>query len=332
MTNAEFTPTTHPTHLPIIIQRIIERIGVNSNSFNKFMNPGTYKNMWSATENGTYWAGAKLLAELEHEKEQAKLNAKIEAINDKYEAKIAKINAKFEAKTATVSTKRDVIDLTNDSTSNKKAKTNVGEDDSSTAPRKKTSTELKEEAEELIQRIKATYIGDYYVVYDSCPEIVTKIKTFLEIPGMTKAMLCSALGNINNNSLGQFLSGKKQDQCGNITYRAAFVFFEKLRILEGKSKSMKRLTNEAVNLNGVRIIAYCSYLTPALRFLPIPFHHYRIHLFTFHLSVFSSQGTTTTDIRKKIPLVDWFASIVVYQRFRARCSNECFTETLHALT
>jgi hypothetical protein len=281
------------------------------------MNPGTYKNMWSATENGTYWAGAKLLAELEHEKEQAKLNAKIEAINDKYEAK-----------TATVSTKRDVIDLTNDSTSNKKAKTNVGEDDSSTAPRKKTSTELKEDAEELIQRIKATYIGDYYVVYDSCPEIVTKIKTFLEIPGMTKAMLCSALGNINNNSLGQFLSGKKQDQCGNITYRTAFVFFEKLRILEGKSKSMKRLTNEAVNPNGVRINSYCSYLTPALRFLPIPF----IHIFTFHLTVFSSQGTTTTDIRKKIPLVDWFASIVVYQRFRARCSNECFTETLHALT
>ena len=255
------------------------------------MNPGTYKNMWSATENGTYWAGAKLLAELEHEKEQAKLNAKIEAINDKYEAKIAK----YEAKTVTVSTKRDVIDLTNDSTSNKKAKTNVGEDDSSTAPRKKTSTELKEDAEELIQRIKATYIGDYYVVYDSCPEIVTQIKTFLEIPGMTEAMLCSALGNINNNSLGQFLSGKKQDQCGNITYRTAFVFFEKLRILEGKSKSMKRLTNEAVNPNGVRINAYCSYLTPALRFLPIPF----IHLFTFHLTVFSSQGTTTTDIGKK---------------------------------
>jgi hypothetical protein len=171
-----------------------------------------------------------------------------------------------------VSTKRDVIDLTDDSmsTSNKKAKTN-GE--ASTAPRKKTSTELKEEAEELIQRIKATYIGDYYVVYDSCPEIVTKIKTFLEIPGMTKAMLCSALGNINNNSLGQFLSGKKQDQCGNITYRAAFVFFEKLRILEGKSKSMKRLTNEAVNPNGVRIsnlvlptvplfFAYISYFIP----------------------------------------------------------------------
>lgn len=252
-TNVDSSP--HPTHLLLIpIQRIIERIGVNSNSFNKFMNPGTYKDTWSATQNGTYWAGAKLLARLEHEKEQAKLNAKIEAINDKYEAKIAKINAKNEAKMATVSSKRDIIDLTDDSmsTSNKKAKTN-GEFDSSTAPRKKTSAELKEDAEELIQRIKATYIGDYYVVYDSCPEIVTKIKTFLETPGTTKVMLCSALGNINNNSLGQFLSGKKQDQCGNITYRAAYVFFEKLRILEGKSKSTKRLSNEAINPNGVRM-------------------------------------------------------------------------------
>jgi hypothetical protein len=248
------------------------------------MNPGTYKNMWSATENGTYWAGAKLLAELEHEKEQAKFNAKIDAINDKYEAKRAKINAKYEAKTATVSTtKRDVIDLTDDSmnTSNKKANTNGK---ASTAPRKKTSRELKKDAEELIQRIKDTYIGDYYVVYDSCPEIVTKIKTFLEIPGMTKAMLCSALGNINNNSLGQFLSGKKQDQCGNITYRAAYVFFEKLRILEGKGKSTKRLTNEAVNPNEVRINTYCSYLTPALRSDTVPSlssFHFPHHSFLF---------------------------------------------------
>lgn len=128
-----------------------------------------------------------------------------------------------------MSTKRDVIVLTDVSmsTSNKMAKTN-GELDSSTAPHKKTSAELKEDAKELIQLIKATYIGNYYAVYDTCLEIVTKIKTFLETPGMTKAMLCLALDNINNNSLRQFLSGKKQDQCGNITYRAAYVFFEKL--------------------------------------------------------------------------------------------------------
>jgi hypothetical protein len=128
------------------------------------------------------WAGAKLLAELEHEKEQAKLNAKIEAINDKYEAKIAKINAKYEAKTATVSTKRDVIDLTDDSMSisNKKTKSNVGEDDSSTAPRKKTSTELQEDAEELIQRIKATYIGDYYVCMTPVQRLLPKSKHSLK--------------------------------------------------------------------------------------------------------------------------------------------------------
>ena len=57
--------------------------------------------------------------------------------------------------------------------------------------------------------------------------------------------------NINNNSLGRFLSGKKQDQCGNVTYRAAYVFFEKLRTLEGQKKSAARLKNEREHPTGV---------------------------------------------------------------------------------
>jgi hypothetical protein len=40
---------------------IIERLGVNSNSFRKYMNPKTYKYQWSAIQNGTYWAAAKFL-------------------------------------------------------------------------------------------------------------------------------------------------------------------------------------------------------------------------------------------------------------------------------
>jgi hypothetical protein len=53
------------------------------------------------------------------------------------------------------------------------------------------------------------------------------------------------MGDLNSNSLNRFLAGKNQDQCGNITYKRAYVFFEKLRILEGKPKSSKRLSNEA---------------------------------------------------------------------------------------
>jgi hypothetical protein len=51
-------------------------MGLNYSSFGKFMNPMTYKDQWSATSNGTYWAGAKLLARLEHEKEIAKRTTK----------------------------------------------------------------------------------------------------------------------------------------------------------------------------------------------------------------------------------------------------------------
>lgn len=46
---------------------IIEELGVNSNSFRKFMNPKTYKNQWSACQNGTYWAAARFLARKKHE-------------------------------------------------------------------------------------------------------------------------------------------------------------------------------------------------------------------------------------------------------------------------
>jgi hypothetical protein len=33
---------------------IVDRTGVNYNSFSKFMNPKNYKDQWSATQNGTY--------------------------------------------------------------------------------------------------------------------------------------------------------------------------------------------------------------------------------------------------------------------------------------
>ena len=40
---------------------LMRQLRVNSNSFGKFMNPKTYKDTWSATQNGTYWAAARFL-------------------------------------------------------------------------------------------------------------------------------------------------------------------------------------------------------------------------------------------------------------------------------
>ena len=197
-------------------------MGLNYSSFGKFMNPMTYKDQWSATSNGTYWAGAKLLARLEHEKEIAKRTTK----------KVTGGKRKS----------GDAVDIVD---STKKTKT----DDT---PRKRTSAEIKQEAEELIRRINAVEDVNESVVYDTCPEVVNGIKSFLLRDGVNKAMLCSALGNINNNSMARFLSGKKQDQCGNVTYRAAYIFLEKLRILEDRPKSKTRLRNEVANPSGVR--------------------------------------------------------------------------------
>jgi hypothetical protein len=51
-----------------------------------------------------------------------------------------------------------------------------------------------------------------------------------------------------------FLMGKKKDQCGNITYRLAYDFFEKKRILEGEPTSARRSKHEAECPGGFSLI------------------------------------------------------------------------------
>ena len=110
---------------------------------------------------------------------------------------------------------------------------------------KKTRAEVQLEALTLLQNIKSVEgVPDNGIVYDSCPELVKKIKAFLNRDGMTKSNFMLALGGLNSNSLNTFLAGKRQDQAGNKTYRKAYVFFEQLRIYEGKPKSSARIGNE----------------------------------------------------------------------------------------
>ncbi|KAL7442217.1 hypothetical protein ACHAXM_008232 [Skeletonema potamos] len=117
------------------------------------------------------------------------------------------------------------------------------------APTSKKSK--KDQATELIERINAVEgVSDDSPIFDTCPVVVANIKAFLQRDGITKAILLKALGDINSNSLNRFLTGKQQDQCGNVTYKRAYVFFEKLRIMEGKPKSSKRLSSEAENPRG----------------------------------------------------------------------------------
>lgn len=192
--------------------KIIERMGVNSNTFRRFMNPKTYKNQWSATSNGTYLAAAQLLAEVKHD------------------ADVAKKTGKRKSAAASVN-------------GSKKAKTG-GE--AGSFPSKSD----KSDAQALIDKIIAQDLPEDAPIYDSCPQVVAKIKAFLAQDGMTKAAFLRALGNLNSNSLARFVAGKKQDQCANITYKRAYTFFEKQRLVEGKAKSAARMRNECEQIGG----------------------------------------------------------------------------------
>ena len=180
---------------------VLEEIRINNNSFRKFMNPKTYKNQWSAAQNGTYWAAAKLLAQ---EKHAAKQQA------------------------------------------GKKRKPAAAADAGASGVVKKAKTESRADAEAWLHKVMAG-TNATTVVYDSCPEVVKKIKQCLQDhPGLTRAAFCKvALLGSNNNALARFLAAKGQDQSGNQVYPRAYAFFEKLRLQEGKAKSKIRIKNEA---------------------------------------------------------------------------------------
>ena len=161
---------------------VLMRMGVSGHSLRKFMDPKNYKNMWSAVQNETYWAGAKLLEE-ERTKPKAAASRKRKA-NDTTESSVPK----------------------------------------------KSKTQAKTEAIELMQRIMAV-TGTNQAVYDSGPEVVKKIKAFLEVEGVTKSDFCNiALGGLQAVQLNKFLLAKHQDGAGMSAYQRAWSFFEKKRV------------------------------------------------------------------------------------------------------
>jgi len=62
-----------------------------------------------------------------------------------------------------------------------------------------------------------------------------------------------ALIAVHGNSLRAFLGGQNQEQCENLTYQRAYMFFEKLRIEEGRPKTLRRLQNEEYYIDGFRL-------------------------------------------------------------------------------
>lgn len=95
---------------------------------------------------------------------------------------------------------------------------------------------------------------DAVEVYDTCDEVRKKINAYMKKPGVTQAQFCRDLSamytkptKITAPQLAKF-RGKKGPNAGNtaVTFYAAYCFFEKLRLKEGKPKSKFRLEMEDV--------------------------------------------------------------------------------------
>ena len=113
-------------------------------------------------------------------------------------------------------------------------------------PRKDKGTKrkrpLRDMASKLIELIEAVE-NVSTVVYDTYPQVVVKVKDFITRDGVTQATMCKVLGGIYPEKLNLFLSGENANKCGK-TYKAAYLFFEKFRILEENDKSEDRVKNE----------------------------------------------------------------------------------------
>ena len=114
-----------------------------------------------------------------------------------------------------------------------------------------------DDAKDLIKRIDAVILTED-VVFDTYPQIVAKLKEFLERDGVTREMMSKVLG-ISSASLLKFLSEEYMKSIGDKTNKLVYLFLEKLRILEEKDKSEHRLKNEKENPTG------CHYYHDATR-------------------------------------------------------------------
>lgn len=101
---------------------------------------------------------------------------------------------------------------------------------------------------------------DSVPVYETCDVVRRKITAHLNAPGVTQAQFCRDLyaqlnrpscRSIQSKMLNDFRKAKgARAGCTSSVYYAAYVYFEKLRIAEGKPKSKHRLDMEEIYPGG----------------------------------------------------------------------------------
>jgi len=91
-------------------------------------------------------------------------------------------------------------------------------------------------------------------VYDDCNEIRRKIRLLQKEPTFKVSQWLKDIGNVNSNSYGRFMKASgATGGAGNGTYYSAYVYFEKVRIAQGKKKTPKRERNEIEHPGGFEL-------------------------------------------------------------------------------
>ncbi|KAH7035561.1 uncharacterized protein B0I36DRAFT_318596 [Microdochium trichocladiopsis] len=105
--------------------------------------------------------------------------------------------------------------------------------------------------------------GDVVACFDNCDEVRRKINAHMKIPGVTAAQFCRDLfaqlsepetGAIQSSTLTRFRNAKGPVAgAKSIVYYTAYVYFEKLRIAQGRPKTEHRKRmEEAWGVSGMR--------------------------------------------------------------------------------
>ncbi|KAL3425932.1 calcineurin is a calcium-dependent [Phlyctema vagabunda] len=122
------------------------------------------------------------------------------------------------------------------------------------APKKR----VKKEVEQKVHDVSAVHLDgetdDEVPVFETCDEVRKKIRAHLRKPDVTQAAFCRELTKayhdgrkVTPKTLTDFL-GKKGTSAGNTSgaFYGAYVFFEKLRVRDGKPKSKFRQEMEDI--------------------------------------------------------------------------------------
>ncbi|KII93199.1 hypothetical protein PLICRDRAFT_170979 [Plicaturopsis crispa FD-325 SS-3] len=147
----------------------------------------------------------------------------------------------------------------------KKARTSDASGDAATKPKPKGKGKAKDAAPAV--PVKWTEVKldgedeDAVPVYDDCNEVRRKIRLLQKEPNWKVTHWLKEIGGINNNSYSRFMKETGPDGgASNGTYKAAYIYFEKVRIAEGKKKTAKRSRNEIEHPNGFPLEARRRYM------------------------------------------------------------------------